>query len=63
MRTRSILIVGLLLFSGCTVSDALFEVFGGHYTGGGTTQAQKREHYDHQIEASRGNDLEYSTSF
>jgi hypothetical protein len=64
MRIRLILALCLLLSSGCSViPDALFSVFGGNYTGGGTTRAQKREHYDRQVEASRGYDLEYSTSY
>jgi len=43
----------LSMFSGCTVSDALFSVFGDHYTGGGYTRAEKEYHYNQQVEASR----------
>ena len=46
----------LLLVStltGCAISDVVFSAFGDHYTGGGTTRAEKKYHYDQQIEASK----------
>lgn len=54
---KSIVFLAILLvlttFTGCTVSDALFSVFGDHYTGGGHTRAEKEYHYNQQVEASR----------
>jgi hypothetical protein len=41
------------MLAGCTVSDALFEVFGNHYTGGGYTREEKEYHYNEQVEAHR----------
>jgi len=47
-------ILGILTtFTGCTIPDAIFSVFGDHYTGGGYTRAEKEYHYDQQVEASR----------
>ena len=53
---RTLLIACLLLLpllTGCTiVSDLLFGAFGGGYTGGGDTWAEKKSHYDEQREPS-----------
>jgi hypothetical protein len=53
---RTILIGCLILLpllTGCSVvSDLLFGAFGGGYTGGGDTYADKKSHYDAQREAS-----------
>lgn len=46
----------LPLLSGCSVSDAMFNVFGDHYSGGGYTRAEKEYHYNQQVEASRNYD-------
>ncbi len=44
----------LPLFTGCAaVPDVLFSVFGDHYTGGGITRVEKKDHYDRQVEASQ----------
>lgn len=43
----------LPLLAGCTISDALFAVFGDSYSGGGYTQADKQYHYNQQVEASQ----------
>jgi|GEM_PF-4376023 len=43
----------LTLLTGCAMSDTVFNLFGDHYTGGGTTRAEKRHHYDQQIEAAQ----------
>jgi hypothetical protein len=61
MRTLLAVILGLSLLSGCAVSDALFSVFGDHYTGGGTTWDDKKEHYDRQVEASTAYDSDFAT--
>lgn len=55
MRTRIliILVFGLPVLSGCSLPDALFGVFGDHYTGGGTTRIEKKRDYDRYVEASR----------
>jgi len=39
--------------TGCSMSDALFSVFGDHYSGGGYTREEKEYHYNQQVEASR----------
>ncbi|HRX81081.1 MAG TPA: hypothetical protein P5307_18560 [Pirellulaceae bacterium] len=39
--------------SGCKVSDALFAVFSKGYTEGGYSEADKKYHYDRQIEGSQ----------
>ena len=53
---RKLTLIACLIFlpmlSGCTVSDALFAVFGANYTGGGITRAEKEDHYNRQFEAS-----------
>jgi len=59
---RNLMIVGLLLLSmgtGCTVSDALFGMFGSHYSGGGTSREEREYHYHRQVEASR----DYGSSY
>ena len=38
--------------SGCSMLDALFSVFGDHYSGGGYTREEKQYHYNQQVEAS-----------
>lgn len=53
---RTILIVCLAflpLLTGCsTVTDFLFAAFHGGYTGGGSTHAERKSHFDHQREPS-----------
>jgi hypothetical protein len=46
-------LVFLPTFVGCTLPDALFAVFGGGYTGGGDTWADRQNHFNQQVEASR----------
>jgi hypothetical protein len=43
-------IISLLSLSGCTVPEALFSVLGDYYSGGGTTRAEKKYHFDGEIE-------------
>ncbi|MDA1055645.1 MAG: hypothetical protein O3C40_35060 [Planctomycetota bacterium] len=43
----------LPVLAGCTVSDALFGVFGGNYTGGGYTRADREYDYNQRVEASQ----------
>ena len=56
MRRTVAVIVFLFapLLSGCTFSDALFGLFGDHYTGGGHTLEEKRYDYNRQLDAARG---------
>jgi hypothetical protein len=59
---RKLMVVGLLLLSmgtGCTVSDALFGLFGDHYSGGGTTREERQFHYRQQVEASQNYNSNY----
>ena len=51
--TLIVCLIFLPMFAGCTVSDALFAVFGEHYTDGGYARAEKEYHYNQQVEASR----------
>ena len=54
MRKAIILIcLCLLPATGCSMSDALFSVFGDHYSGGGYTREEKQYHFNQQVEASR----------
>lgn len=56
---RITLLVGLILLTsctGCSMSDLLFEAFGGGYSGGGETMQEKRYDYDQQIQSSQGFD-------
>jgi hypothetical protein len=55
MKRAAILagLVILTMLAGCAVSDVLFSVFGDHYSGGGTTRADKEYHYNQQLEAAR----------
>lgn len=53
---KTMLIVCLLmlpLLTGCTMSDALFSVFGDHYTEGGFTRVEKEEHFNQKFQASQ----------
>jgi len=54
---KPISLVGVLIIlatsTGCTVSDALFSVFGDHYSGGGYTWEDKHYDYDRKLEAAR----------
>ena len=43
----------LMSISGCALPDALFNLLGDHYTGGGTTRAEKEYHFNAQIEAAQ----------
>jgi hypothetical protein len=43
----------LPLLTGCTVADALFGVFGSYYTDGGDARADRKSHYDQQVQASQ----------
>lgn len=44
---------------GCAISDVLFSAFEHNYTGGGITRAEKKDHYNQQVEASQNyNNLE-----
>lgn len=54
MRKAIILACLLLLpaLTGCTVSDALFSVFGDHYSGG-YTREEKKYDFDRHVEASQ----------
>jgi hypothetical protein len=62
MRTRLMLALCMLLSSGCyVIPDALFSVFGDHYTGGGYARSDKQEHFDRQVDASRAYDSEIAT--
>ena len=36
---------------GCTLYDAMFDVFGSAYTGGGTTEAERQRDYDDRVRA------------
>ncbi|PQO33341.1 hypothetical protein C5Y96_10845 [Blastopirellula marina] len=58
MNRIMLLIVLLLLCTstGCTVSDALFGVFGGGYSGGGSTWEEKKYDYDQRVSASTSYD-------
>ena len=38
-------------FSGCSFHDGLFSILGDSYSGGGVTRAEKKIHYDAQVEA------------
>jgi hypothetical protein len=38
--------------SGCAMSDAVFAVFGDHYSDGGYTRADRKYHFEQQLEAS-----------
>lgn len=52
----TVVLAGLLLlpiFTGCTAPEALFGVFGDHYSGGGYTRADKAHHFNQQVESSR----------
>ncbi len=55
MRKSAIIIfvLSISMFSGCSMSDLIFGVFRDGYTGGGYTTADKKDHYDRQVEASR----------
>ncbi len=56
---RITFLVGLILLTactGCSMSNLLFEAFGGAYSGGGETMQEKRYYYDQQIQASQGYD-------
>ncbi|MFN3150322.1 hypothetical protein [Bremerella sp.] len=46
------LFVLLCMSPGCTVSDALFGVFGDGYTGGGSTWEEKKYDYDQRVSGS-----------
>ena len=48
--------------TGCTVSEALFSVFGDHYSGGGLTREEKQYHYKQQVEASQNHDSSLQSS-
>jgi len=53
---RYLSLFGLLLLvgaGGCSLPSALFSVFGNHYTGGGTTLADKESHFDRQFESTK----------
>ncbi|MEM8945508.1 MAG: hypothetical protein AAGD11_10010 [Planctomycetota bacterium] len=39
--------------TGCAVSDVVFGLFGDHYTGGGTTECEKKYHYEQQLANAR----------
>lgn len=47
------LFVLLCTSPGCTVSDALFGVFGDGYTGGGSTWEEKKYDYDQRVSGSQ----------
>ena len=49
-RLALIAIILLTSCTGCALHDALFGVFGGGYSGGGETWAEKRSHYDNQVD-------------
>jgi len=55
MRKAIILTLFVMLpaLTGCTVSDALFAVFGDHYSGGGYTREEKEYHFNQQVRASQ----------
>ena len=49
-----IIIAGIALlptFTGCTAAEALFGVFGDHYSGGGYTRVDKERHFHQQAGA------------
>jgi hypothetical protein len=54
IKIQSLLIAGCLTFlGGCAaedIRDSLWDVFGGGYTAGGVTEADRRQHYDAQAE-------------
>ena len=47
------LLILLPFLSGCSLSDAFWNVFDGYYTEGGYTSADRRYHYEQQVEPSR----------
>ena len=53
MRKIALLVVLMTIpfVAGCAMSDALFSVFGDYYSDGGTTPAEKKYHYDRQVDA------------
>ncbi len=59
---KSLLFIGILTtLPGCSVSDMFFGIFGDHYTGGGTTEFEKRWDYDRQVELANGRDPHFAT--
>lgn len=55
---KNILLAALLLLppffaAGCAMSDALFMALGDYYSAGGETRAEKKYHFDRQVEAAR----------
>lgn len=50
-RLQFIVVIGLLSCGGCTLRDAMFVMFGGSYTGGGTTKEARRLEYNDRLRA------------
>ncbi len=52
MGTARLLVLFALAVScsGCSMSDAVFNLFGDNYSGGGTTRLEKKAHYESQLE-------------
>jgi len=58
MRKATILACFLLFptLAGCSLSEALFTVFGGNYSGGGYTREEKKYDFDRRVEESQNYD-------
>ncbi|MBI1249073.1 hypothetical protein GC197_14675 [bacterium] len=61
MKSTRLLSAILLLVPclGCSMSDALFTVFGDHYSGGGSTRAEKEYDYNQRVNAGGDYDSSY----
>ena len=53
-RLLNALLLSMILFvPGCAASDIFYNLFSGHYSGGGTLPIERREHYDRAVKQSQ----------
>ena len=61
---RKCLAIALIVFLpslvGCSLYKQMFDVFGNHYTAGGTSQYEKKWDYDRQVERWQGHDPDFA---
>lgn len=50
-RLLFLVAIGLISCGGCTLREAMFDLFSGSYTGGGTTETERRMDYNDRLRA------------
>lgn len=55
------LVASLSTSTGCSIYDFAFGLFGDHYSAGGTSEAEKRLHYDREDERWQSYDPDLAT--